>query len=179
MKKYDIDIETLLGDYKAATENIQIPAGHQERFAYKLNEHSSAKKTIWERILSYLHDPTAGKRSAWILAPALGVITIALCLNHLNKNLYINQIESNYLYAIKEYGKQLSEEGQALTKEDRQDILYSISSILSEEERLALQLPADMPKKEKQKILKEYYNQKMEGLNRIKIFIAHNKEEQE
>ncbi len=179
MKKYEIDIEALLNEHNAATENVQIPIGHQERFARKLKEHCSAPKTIWERILSYLHNPTAGKRSAWILAPALTVITIALCLNHLNKNLYINQIESNYLYAIKEYGKQLSEEGQELTKEDRQDILYSISSILSDEEPLALQLPADMPKKEKQKILKEYYNQKMEGLNRIKIFIAHNKEELE
>ena len=36
-----------------------------------------------------------------------------------------------------------------------------------------------MSKKEKQKIIREYYNQKMEGLKKIKTFIAMNEPEEE
>ena len=41
---------------------------------------------------------------------------------------------------------------------------------------MALQLPENLSKKEKQRIIKEYYNQKMEGLKKIQTFIAMNNE---
>ena len=39
---------------------------------------------------------------------------------------------------------------------------------------LTLQLPENLSKKEQQRIIKEYYNQKMEGLKKIEIFLAQN-----
>ena len=86
-------------------------------------------------------------------------------------------MESGYVTSLQALGNQLLEEGENLSVQDFEDLNYSISSILSDEDGLmALQLPENLSKKEKQRIIKEYYNQKMEGLKKIQTFIAMNNE---
>lgn len=166
-------LEKLFEQNRIDMEDIQMPEGHRERFLKKLE----AKTSLVQRIKTWLGDNTAGRRAAWAIAPALCILALLLILGKGNPDASLRQIESGYMTSLQALGNQLLEEGVNLSTPDLEDLNYSISSILSDEDGLmALQLPENLSKKEKQQIIKEYYNQKMEGLKRIQTFIAMNSE---
>ena len=166
-------LEELFEQNRTDMEEIQLPEGHRERFLQKLE----AKPSFIQRIKAWLSDNTAGRRSAWAIAPALCILALVLLLGKSNPDASLRQMESGYVTNLQALGNQLLEEGGTLSTQDLEDLNYSISSIISDEDGLmALQLPENLSKKEKQQIIKEYYNQKMEGLKRIQTFIAMNGE---
>lgn len=166
-------LEELFQKSRMEMEDIRMPEGHRERFLQKLQ----AKPTFMQRINAWLSDRTAGRRAAWAIAPAICALALILFLGKDNTERSLRQMESGYVINLQALGNQLLEEGGKLSAPDLEDLNYSISSILSDEDGLmALQLPENLSKKEKQKIIKEYYNQKMEGLKKIQTFIAMNSE---
>ena len=166
-------LEELFEQNRMDIEDIQIPEGHRERFLKKLE----AKPSFIQRIKAWLTDNTSGRRAAWAIAPALCILALVLFLVKGNPDASLRQMEAGYVTSLQAFGNQLLEEGGNLSDPDLEDLNYSISSILSEEDGLmALQLPENLSKKEKQQIIKEYYNQKMEGLKKIQTFIAMNSE---
>ena len=166
-------LEELFEKSRMDMEDIQLPEGHRERFLKKLD----AKPSFIQRVKAWLSDNTAGRRAAWAIAPALCILALVLFLGKDNSEASLRQMESGYVTSLQALGNQLLEEGGNLSDPDLEDLSYSISSIISDEDGLmALQLPDNLSKKEKQKIIKEYYNQKMEGLKKIQTFIAMNGE---
>ena len=166
-------LEELFEQSRMDMEEIQLPEGHRERFLKKLE----AKPSFIRRVKAWLGDNTAGRRAAWAIAPALCILALVLFLGKDNSEASLRQMESGYVTSLQALGNQLLEEGGNLSDPDLEDLNYSISSILSDEDGLmALQLPENLSKKEKQQIIKEYYNRKMEGLKRIQTFIAMNSE---
>ncbi|MBQ6310818.1 MAG: hypothetical protein IJK74_04625 [Bacteroidales bacterium] len=166
-------LEELFEKSRMDMEDIQLPEGHRERFLKKLE----AKPSFIQRVKAWLSDNTAGRRAAWAIAPALCILALVLFLGKDNSEASLRQMESGYVTSLQALGNQLLEEGGNLSDPDLEDLSYSISSIISDEDGLmALQLPDNLSKKEKQKIIKEYYNQKMEGLKKIQTFIAMNGE---
>jgi len=176
MNKTKTNLEELFAGMRAESENAELSLGHEERFMRKVQMQESSKTGTWNRIKTWFNDQTAGKKAGWVLAPAVCALAVVLLIA---KTGNINRMEQNYLLSLQEYGRQLTEDGKNLSPEDQIDLEYSISSIVSEEQLMAIQLPANLSKKEKQKIIKEYYNQKMEGLKKIKTFIAMNNENEE
>ena len=168
-------LEKLFEQNRMDMEDIRMPEGHRERFLQKLE--AQTRPSFLQRIQIWLSDNTAGRRAAWALVPALCIVALVLFLGKGNSESSLRQIESGYMTSLQSLGNQLLEEGGALSAQDLEDLNYSISSIISDEDGLmALQLPENLSKKEKQQIIKEYYNQKMEGLKKIQTFIAMNSE---
>ena len=168
-------LEELFEQNRMETEEIQMPQGHKERFMQKLE--NQAKPSLIQRIGNWLSDSTAGKKAAWVLSPALCVLALVLFLGKNSPDSSIRLMENNYVNSLQALGNQLLEDGANLSSEELDDLSYSISSILSDEDGLmALQLPENLTKKEKQQIIKEYYNRKMEGLKKIQTFMAMNHE---
>ena len=136
-----------------------------------------ARPSFIQKVRMILSDMNFGKKAAWVLSPAICVLAVVLFLGKSNGTAALEQMESGYVTSLQALGNQLLEEGENLSVQDFEDLNYSISSILSDEDGLmALQLPENLSKKEKQRIIKEYYNQKMEGLKKIQTFIAMNNE---
>lgn len=168
-------LEKLFEQNRMDMEDIRMPEGHRERFLQKLE--AQTRPSFLQRIQIWLSDNTAGRRAAWAVVPALCIVALGLFLGKGNSESSLRQIESGYMTSLQSLGNQLLEEGGALSAQDLEDLNYSISSIISDEDGLmALQLPENLSKKEKQQIIKEYYNQKMEGLKKIQTFIAMNSE---
>lgn len=156
-------------------EDIPMPEGHRERFLEKLQ--AQTRPSFLQKIKDWLGDNTAGRKAAWAIAPALCILALVLFLGKGNSDASLRQMENGYITNLQALGNQLLEEGESLSEQDLEDLNYSISSILTDEDGLmALQLPENLSKKEKQRIIKEYYNQKMEGLKKIQTFIAMNSE---
>ena len=166
-------LEELFEQNRMDLEERQLPEGHRERFLEKLQ----AKPSFIQKVKAWLSDNTAGRRAAWAIAPALCILALVLFLGKGNSEASLRQMESGYVTSLQALGNQLLEKGGNLSDTDLEDLSYSISSIISDEDGLmALQLPENLSKKEKQKIIREYYNQKMEGLKKIQTFIAMNSE---
>ncbi|MBQ3383400.1 MAG: hypothetical protein IJG54_08770 [Bacteroidales bacterium] len=171
MKDFDNRLENLFSQRRMQTENSEMPLGHQERFLEKLEGRNTG---LWHRIAAWFNDQSTGKKAAWILSPAICAIAIVLLMAKTSPEDSLARMEQRYRLSLMEMGKELTEDSHSLSEGFKEDALYSISSITEDDEFLALQLPANLSKKEKQKIIKEYYNQKMEGLKKIKTFIAMN-----
>ena len=166
-------LEELFEQNRMDMEDIQMPEGHRERFMQKLQ----ARPSFIQKVRMILSDMSFGKKAAWVLSPAICVLAVVLFLGKSNGTAALEQMESGYVTSLQALGNQLLEEGENLSVQDFEDLNYSISSILSDEDGLmARQLPENLSKKEKQRIIKEYYNQKMEGLKKIQTFIAMNNE---
>ena len=164
--------------------HAKIPDGHLERFIRKFNdaveEQPERKRGFFSTLSSWFNNPTAGRKAAWVLSPAICAVAAVLLVKNFSSDDYLNQIELSYRHNLLKLGRELTLDSQSLEQYNQEEALYSISTIVEEDGQLmALQLPDNLSKKEKQRIIKEYYNQKMEGLNKIKTFIAMNNIEEE
>ncbi len=166
MKDFDNRLEELFLSYRQSQEGAELPYGHKERFLRKLAAPEKQK-------------PEKAIRIAWVsLAAAACIVAAAIFIPKVSSG-SLDRFEEECLAELQEMGNQLKTDSHLLPHGDKEDALYSISSIVDGEELMALQLPENMSKKEKQKIIREYYNQKMEGLKKIKTFIAMNEPEEE
>ncbi len=178
MKESDNRIEEL---FKRTEEvnNIELPLGHRQRFLAKLQE-QEGRPGFLGRIGLWLNNPTAGRKAAWVLSPAICIIAAVLLIRNFSSDGYLHQMELGYRQDLQKLGSQLTQDSKTLEEYNQEDALYSISSIVEDDGQLiVLQLPPNLSKKEKQQIIKEYYNQKMEGLKKIKTFIAMNNSQEE
>lgn len=176
MKEFDSKLENIFSRRRKQTEGSELPLGHMERFQQKIDRQNV---TFWQKLSGWFNDNTAGRRIGWALAPAICILAAVLFLKKSDPDIYLQQMENGYRMSLIQMGNQLTEDSRMLSEGYQEDAMYSISSIIDDEQLMALQLPDNLSKKEKQQIIKEYYNQKMEGLKRIKTFIAMNNEESE
>ena len=166
MKDFESRLGNIFSEQRTETERLEMPEGHTGRFLRKLEQQ---KPSFIQRLSGWFNDHAAGQRVGWVLSPAICILAVVLLIS-----------KSSPERSLKQMGSSLTEDSRQLPKGFQEDALYSISSILDEDEQLmALQLPENLSKTEKQKIIKEYYNQKMEGLKRIKTFIAMNDNDSE
>ena len=177
MKDFESRLENIFSEQRKQTERLEMPEGHTGRFQRKLEQQ---KPSFIQRLSGWFNDHAAGQRIGWVLSPAICILAVVLLISKSSPEQSLRQMELSYRTSLMQMGSSLTEDSRQLPKGFQEDALYSISSILDEDEQLmALQLPENLSKTEKQKIIKEYYNQKMEGLKRIKTFIAMNDNDSE
>ena len=77
-------LEELFEQNRMDMEDIQMPEGHRERFMQKLQ----ARPSFIQKVRMILSDMSFGKKAAWVLSPAICVLSVAsrpLVTNYLKK----------------------------------------------------------------------------------------------
>lgn len=182
------NLEKIIANNLESFSKGELPKGHKERFMSRLEALESKGEAaervegrgLWQRLKLWgsqmMNNPAYGRKSYWIITPALCALAALLLVY----NLYLKpnavlDMERQYIDEVQTFGHQLMSKEESFGEGNEADLLYSISSIMEEGSTpLTLQLPENLSKKEQQRIIKEYYNQKMEGLKKIEIFLAQN-----
>ena len=157
----------------------RMPAGHKERFLERLQQRE-AKKNLWQRLIDWSSNLYTGRGLSLAITGGLCAVAVAfLLLKDPSVTDSTKRMENKYMFEMEKYAEELADQISQMGEFDREDVKYSIESIVTSDTiPMNLQLPKEMSKKEKQKIIKEYYERKMEGLKKVKTFIAINTEQE-
>ncbi len=173
------NLEDIIFRNRELLDEGSMPAGHKERFLARLKE-KEAKKSLWKRIIDWSSNLYTGRGLSLSIAGGLCAVAIAfLLIKDPSVTDSTRRMENRYMLEMEKYAEELADQILQMGEFDREDVKYSIESIVASDTiPLNLQLPKEMSKKEKQKIIKEYYERKMEGLKKVKTFIAINTEQE-
>jgi hypothetical protein len=86
----------------------------------------------------------------------------------------VTAMENNYMQQVKNYGNTLINSSSNAGNEAQAQVKSVVSALTEDAIPMSEQIPSELSKDEQLKILKDYYNQKMEGLQNVKVFIAQN-----
>ena len=186
-----MDIERFVEKHREEFNHGKMPEGHKERFMQKLESEprisvaERLKKTIGEAFKTL----TLKKAGLYFGIPAVAVVAVCLVIMGINNRGYnrielvtpadaesAEALENAYLQQIRDYGKSVISFSHSTAPCIEEQISDAVSSISDDAVPMSVQLPQEISRKEQFKILKEYYNQKMLGLHRIKLCLAENKE---
>lgn len=158
------NLEKYIKENIEQADNYDIPQGHKERFIAKIAEqdkiHTNGRleATWWNS--KYIFGACS----------AAAVILIALFIS-----IGYTPAEERYKIEVQELAYEMYMEESSLLQlftEEQQHMINSIKTITEEAVPLAEQLPAELPAKERAKILREYYKTKTANLRQIKTLFA-------
>ena len=172
-------LEEIIQRNRELFDQGSMPEGHKERFLARLQQ-KEAKENLWRRIIDWSSNLYTGRGLSVSIAGGLCAVAVAFLLfKDPSVTDSTKRMENRYMLEMEKYADELADRISEIGEFDREDVKYSIESIVASDTiPLNLQLPKEMSKKEKQKIIKEYYERKMEGLKKVKTFIAINTEQE-
>ena len=112
-------------------------------------------------------------RYAALAAASVAILlTVGLHVNNKRGQTHtIAEIEEYYIL-IKEINQLNSAERDYAIREE---IIRSVKDLTEDEKLIEEQLPEEISKEDKERIIRKYYRQKNEGLEKLKTFLAENK----
>lgn len=137
----------------------ELPEGHRERFLEKLDRCRQAQP--------------AGTPAKWSPLKQIGRIAASIAAVFVLAFFIGNFFQvASYRSKLEEMKNQILRLSQRAAPEMQEYTINTLENILFEPVPLQKQLPEELSSREKEKILKEYYNQKMQGVKKLKIFLA-------
>lgn len=144
----------------------ELPEGHRERFLEKLDRcrqaQSAGTPTKW----------TPLKQVGRIAASIAAVFVLAFFIGNFFQKESLSSTAASYRSKLEEMKNQILRLSQRAAPEMQEYTINTLENILFESVPLQEQLPEELSSREKEKILEEYYNQKMQGVKKLKIFLA-------
>lgn len=172
-----IRLEDFITGNKARFESEEMPDGHKERFIQKIDTQKITASNNNELLF--------GRK--FMLRFAIPAVCIAIAALFIFKGDNASQpeylispeiaksevaMEKAYLKQLKKYQKEIVRKNAPYaSKEDLENLLNSITEDASS---FAMQLPEELSKRERYRILKEYYKEKFDALKVVKNAIADN-----
>lgn len=145
-------LEEITKEFKSEFEEINLPEGDQKRFLSKLYK---SRIRTWQMI------------AMPIAAILLLFIGITGFVNYSSPQRQISRVYANYCKEV----VSLSNEMLILTS-DQENISATIENITFEAVPFVQQLPEEMSQRDKIKAMKTFYTQKLDGIRRLKTFVA-------
>ena len=109
---------------------------------------------------------------------ALSAASVAILLTvglHVNNK----KVQTHTIAEIEEYYILIKEINQLNSAERdyaiREEITRSVKNLTEDEKLIEEQLPEEISKEDREKIIRKYYRQKNEGLEKLKTFLAENR----
>ena len=144
----------------------ELPEGHRERFLEKLDRcrqmQSAGRPVKW----------TPLKQVGRIAASLAAVFVLAFFIGNFFQKESLSSTAASYRSKLEEMKNQILRLSQKAAPEMQEYTINTLENILFEPVPLQEQLPEELSSREKEKILEEYYNQKMQGVKKLKIFLA-------
>lgn len=170
--------EEYIRGHRDEFENGEMPDGHKSRFMQKL-EAQGIGPAVGKRSLAWRI--FGGRASAGYAVTAVCALAVLITLFALYGNEDMRLVssdecqnsvalEQNYLKQLRKYSEKIISNSGA----DKEDIQELLEGIIEDATLMTEQLPPELTKEEKFRILKEYYKRKANALKIAKNAIADN-----
>lgn len=165
------NLENIIAHNREKFNEGTLPDGHKDRFLKKMDKIKVNKKKI-----NRLRNRIITVSSAAIIILALSIFIMH---NNNNSNWQIVKIDTSSVETkvpeeieMNLLEKQIKDIANKMNEADKSITLSNVSSLTFEAIPLSEQLPKELSQEQKALILKKYYKQKVEGLKKIKVFLA-------
>lgn len=156
-------LEDFIAKNREKISEVRLPEGFSDEMLVRISEGIKSKKERKRAVLRY----TYGIAAALALLVTVGLLS----LPNAEKENSIAEIEEYYIL-IKEINQLNSAERDYAIREE---ITRSVKNLTEDEKLIEEQLPEEISKEDREKIIRKYYRQKNEGLEKLKTFLAENR----
>ncbi len=146
-------LEQYIRDNRERFDNGPLPVGSKERF------------------MANMESSSAGGRHNMIFAYAAG-IAACLMIGLMIGWEAARPVEYEYMSMLRSLDEEITEMSGSCDRRTAEEAVRASRSIIEENIPLSEQLPSELSEAEREDILKDYYRQRAEGLERIKNYIA-------
>lgn len=165
MKQNRDILKDFIKEHSQQLNSYQMRDGDLERFTQKV-ENASLRKGRW----SFL---TQGRFIAATAAVCvIAAIFVIAGIRSTDNGREPERLEQAYIASLQLKAAQIIKANAENENLSEEDLANSMESLLNDPVLMSEQLSDELSPKEKIRILKEYYNQKMEGLGQFKTLLA-------
>lgn len=152
------NLEQYIRENREAFDYGMLPEGHKTRFLKRLGKRKRQN-------VKYLYTALASVAAMLIFA----VIVYMPSSDDMN---FSNKTESEYAVLVTSLENDILDLSKKCDKKVAKEAIKAFKNIIFEAIPLSEQLPEELSDIEKARILRKYYKEKTDGLNRIKCYLA-------
>lgn len=169
------NIKNKIRENRSLFELDPLPKGHKERFLQKIeNQESKSKRLVYKQKKELNGKKEHGKIIVYSLAAAvvLAFIIIPPMFNSFRSKSSLGIIETNYVAILNEKSAVISSMIETLDPINQEMVMSTLDQLVFEAIPFADQLPPSINREEKNRLEESYYYPKIEGMNRLKGYVA-------